>query len=419
MARRPQARYYSSRKGGGYFATVDGTLHELALGPDDAPTGPTYLEALGRFKEILQLGGVEKAKDANTVRVVLETYMKHIATRKKEGTVEIRRRCFEPFVNWDPDGKGCIGERPVGTLTHFLVYRFLEHMEIPRPQARKIPQPGRKWVGWTAGSQRNCVQALTAAMNWAVRSGLIPKNPLAEMEKPPGNSRGADALMGHNAEEIEKNHQRVLMAAPAAYHPFIQTLKDTGARRGEIAAATAADFDADLGAFVFKKEGSRRTERFSHKNATKGKDRVIMLSGPTLETVKELAKQYPTGPVFRRRRGGELKRFHYVSLFTRIQKKLKWDEVTCYSYRHTFATELLKAGMDVDTLAHLMGNSPIVIRLHYSHLLADKKGLREKLERFKTAVAGKQNQPATASVQAEARGRVQAQAENNLPLPPA
>ena len=397
MARKPQARYYASRKGGGYFATINGKLHELALGADDAPTGPTYINALERFKEILQLGGVEHAAEKNTVRVVLETYMKHIATRKKPGTVEIRQRCFEPFVNWNPDGKGCIGERQVSSLTHFLVYRFLEHMETPRPQARKVAQPGRKWTGWTTGSQRNCIQSLTAAMNWAVRSGLIPKNPLADMEKPTGNSRGADALMGQNAEEIEKNHQRVLKASPAAYHPFIQALKDTGARPGELAAASAADFDESLGAFVFKKEGSRRKERFSHKNATKGKDRVIMLCGPTLANVKELVKLYPSGPVFRRKRGGVLQRFHYVSLFTRIQKKLKWDEVTCYSYRHSFATEMLKAGMDVDTLAHLMGNSPVVIRIHYSHLLADKQALREKLERFKTSAAGKQNQPETVS----------------------
>src|SRR5207253_6787644 len=95
----------------------------------------------------------------------------------------------------------------------------------------------------------------------------------------------------------------------------------------------------------------------------------------------------PHGPLFRRRHHGVLKRFHYVSLFLRIQKKLEWETVTCYSYRHTYATELLKAGMDVDTLAHLMGNSPLVIRLHYSHLLADKRGLREKAERF-TRAAG-------------------------------
>ncbi len=399
MARRPQARYYASRKGGGYFATFNGKLYELALGPDDAPTGPTYLAALERFREILTLGGVAREGAQNSVRVVLETYMQHIATRKKPGTVEIRQRYFVAFVNWDPDGKGCVGERAVGSLTHFLVYRFLEYMETPRPQVRKKPQPGRKPVGWTLGSQRNCLQSLTAALNWSVRSGLIPKNPLADIEKPGGNSRGADALIGNDSEEIERNHRRILKAAPPAYHPFIQALKDTGARPGELAAATAADFNESLGAFVFKKESTRRKDQFSHKTAGKGKDRVIMLSGPTLETVRQLVKQFPSGPLFRRKDGGDMKRFHYVSLFTRIQKKLDWETITCYSYRHTFATELLKAGMDVDTLAHLMGNSPVVIRLHYSHLLADRKGLREKLERFKAAAGGTQSHRGQSSVE--------------------
>ncbi|MGL4552274.1 MAG: hypothetical protein ACRC33_13935, partial [Gemmataceae bacterium] len=102
MARKPQVRYYASRKGGGYFVTVKGTLHELALGPDDASTGPTYLAALARFREILELEAVGQQGADSTVRVVLETYLKHIAARKKAGTVEIRQRNLAPFVNWDP-----------------------------------------------------------------------------------------------------------------------------------------------------------------------------------------------------------------------------------------------------------------------------------------------------------------------------
>lgn len=395
MARKPQARYYASRKGGGYFATVSKTLHELALGPDDAPTGPTYLAALTRFREVLELESAGEQGADTTVRVVLETYLQHIATRKKPSTVEIRQRAFVPFVDWTPDGKGPVGERPVASLNHFIVYRFLEHMAMPRVQVRKTPQPSRKPMGWGAGSQRNFLQSINAALNWSVRSGLIPKNPVAGVETPAASSRGTDALVGQNAEEIETNHRRILDAALPAYRPFIQALKDTGARPGELVAATAADFDADLGGFIFKKEGSRQKERFSHKTAGKGKDRVIFLTGPTLEEVKRLLAVYPEGPLFRRPNGGVMRKPHYVSLFTRIQKRLGWDEVTCYSYRHTFATEMLKAGMDVDTLAHLLGNSPNVIRQHYSHLLADKKGLREKLERFRAAAAGTRTPPSS------------------------
>ena len=74
---------------------------------------------------------------------------------------------------------------------------------------------------------------------------------------------------------------------------------------------------------------------------------------------------------------------HIVDRFAKLRKKLEMPGLTAYSYRHTVATEMLKAGMDVDTLAELLGNSPVVIRQHYSHLLADARGLREKLEHFR------------------------------------
>src|SRR5262249_46400351 len=150
------------------------------------------------------------------------------------------------------------------------------------------------------------------------------------------------------------------------------------------------DFDERLGAFVFRKEMSRRSDRFAHKTS-KHCDRVIYLTGATLETVKELAKRYPTGQLFRRKNGKPFDKVNIVDRFMKLRRRLRMPGLTAYSYRHTWATEMLKAGMDVDTLASLMGNSPAVIRQHYSHLLADRHGLRVKLERFRTAAAGTQN----------------------------
>jgi len=36
----------------------------------------------------------------------------------------------------------------------------------------------------------------------------------------------------------------------------------------------------------------------------------------------------------------------------------------------------------VDILAELLGNTPNVIRKHYSHLMADRKAIRRQLEDF-------------------------------------
>ena len=179
----------------------------------------------------------------------------------------------------------------------------------------------------------------------------------------------------------------ILAAVPASYRPFIQALKDTGSRPGELCAVTAADFKPSIGAFVFHKESTRRGEQFSHKTARK-KDRAIFLSGPTLELVKELVVNYPSGPLFRRKHDKPFTKVSIVDQFIKLRRKLPMPHLTAYSYRHSFATEMLKAGCDIDTLAELMGNSAMVIRQHYSHLLADAQGLRAKLERFKMAAVG-------------------------------
>lgn len=39
---------------------------------------------------------------ATTVREVLDVFLKHISKSKKAGTVEIRPRSFEPFVDHRP-----------------------------------------------------------------------------------------------------------------------------------------------------------------------------------------------------------------------------------------------------------------------------------------------------------------------------
>ena len=51
QGRKPTVRYWETRKA--YACWIDGERHFLARGPDDAPSGPTYLAALDRFRKLL------------------------------------------------------------------------------------------------------------------------------------------------------------------------------------------------------------------------------------------------------------------------------------------------------------------------------------------------------------------------------
>src|SRR4051794_33005252 len=81
--RKPSVRYWASRKGGGYFVTLEGTLHELALGPDDAPTGPTYAAALEKFGKLLRME-TGKGTDSYPVTALFNKYREHLAAKDAE-----------------------------------------------------------------------------------------------------------------------------------------------------------------------------------------------------------------------------------------------------------------------------------------------------------------------------------------------
>jgi integrase len=64
---------------------------------------------------------------------------------------------------------------------------------------------------------------------------------------------------------------------------------------------------------------------------------------------------------------------------------------TLYSYRHEAHTAYLEAGGSIDDLAAIMGNTPQVIRRHYSHLTDNPQRLRNLAEAFRSKVG--QNVP--------------------------
>jgi hypothetical protein len=70
MARPRKVTYWSSR--GGYGTNINRKQHVLAVGPDDAPAGPTFKAALDKYRELLELDTVNHAGDRNSVRVLAD-----------------------------------------------------------------------------------------------------------------------------------------------------------------------------------------------------------------------------------------------------------------------------------------------------------------------------------------------------------
>jgi integrase len=362
MPRKPQVRYFASRKA--FYCQYQGKQHRLGDGPDDSPTGPNYLAALEAFKQLLSLGAVGRAKDRNTVRVVLETYLQHKEGKMKDSTLRRRLFVFRPFC-------AVHGETAVGDLTHLAVYQFIESMRQPRKVKKRR-------YAWGDPAVALFLEALGAAFNWAVRGNIISVNPIANIERPRVRSRSRDCIL------TSQQHQHILTECRSqTTRNIVIALENTGARPGELTAATAADWDDGLGAIVYYGDDRRRQDEFRHKTAGKLKDRVINFTGEALTMMRELVKKHQEGPLFRTNRGGGYAEKSVVQCFRALRERLKMPKLTPYSYRHTFATRWLLSGRSIDVLAELLGNSPNTIRKHYAHLCADRASIRRQLEDFK------------------------------------
>ena len=151
----------------------------------------------------------------------------------------------------------------------------------------------------------------------------------------------------------------------------------TGLRIGELLALTWRDIDLDKGLLFVSKtcyDSSRADHiRIIDSPKTVHSARVIPLPKQLLPKLKSLRKRSECEyiiadgdkPVFVR---------SYQRTFELLLKKLHIPHKGFHSLRHTFATRAIECGMDVKTLAELLGHKNATITLNrYAHSLLEHK----------------------------------------------
>jgi integrase len=369
MPRRSSIRYFASR--GAYYCQIDRRQYQLAKGPDDAPRGPTYLAALETFRRLLEAENVEVAGNANTVRTICDQFL-HATSQQVESSTQKRRiELLTPFVI-------ALGNVRVSELNAFKIDAFVNDMRRPRRSDRPRKLGGPRVCQWGDSTVTHFLTKASAAFQWAVDRKLISENPFKGIKKPGIRSRGRDCLI------TPEQHQLFLRLTPhSGMHRVLIALENTGARPGELAAAEARYWDEERHALVYHADVRRRHGEFRSKAAAH-KDRIIYFTGAALELMQQLIRQYPTGKLFRTRKGRPFDVRGIQSFFRhfRRRKAVQMPGLTAYSYRHTFATNWLKESRSIELLAELLGNTPAIIRKHYAHLCGDWRTLRRHLEDF-------------------------------------
>lgn len=283
------------------------------------------------------------------------------------------------------------------------VFHFI--LDKPMTDIRELDMA--RWRKERAGvsleTQRRELTYLKAVLNHAVREKAIPGHQLAHyrargtlLEKDskakvryltPAEETSLRAALDEREAELREARQRTnLWRAQRGYglypeigpleyadhiKPLVLLALNTGLRRGDLFGLKWEHIH--LG----RRQIIKVIEKTSHARRKAGKKpeaAILPLSSEAVAILTQCEKQrHPTTPyVFTSpRSGGRLD--NIKKAFEALLDRAKIQDFRFHDLRHTFASRLVMAGVDINTVRELMTHSDIKMTLVYAHLSPDHK----------------------------------------------
>jgi len=192
----------------------------------------------------------------------------------------------------------------------------------------------------------------------------IRSNPTQDIKKIKKPTRKAPRFL--SKDEIN----RVLPELRPRARNMVEVLLNTGMRWGELRNLEWDDVDWNE-----KRIHVRVKESWS----PKGGERKVPMNERVQQILQELPKT--NNWIFSSRTGSRVKHYLIWQTFKKACQKVGIDNATLHTLRHTFASHLVMAGVDLATVSKLLGHKDISTTMIYSHLSPDHLGQAvERLE---------------------------------------
>lgn len=171
----------------------------------------------------------------------------------------------------------------------------------------------------------------------------------------------------------DEEEARLLAHCKPALKAVVTAALHTGFRASELRSLTWHDVD-------FR----RRTVRVHAGYAKNGESRTVPMNEVLTTTLKVVKLQSADGEmVFCSRQGTPYRSFR--TAFERAARLAGIADFTFHDLRHTFASRLVMAGVDLPTVKELLGHKDISMTMCYAHLSSDhKQAAVKKSERVPT-----------------------------------
>ena len=218
-------------------------------------------------------------------------------------------------------------------------------------------------------TSRKYVTTVRSILSAAVADGLIPRNPMPRRVKLSANAtpkRKGQALTPATLAAISS-------ALPARWSALVWVGAGTGLRPGELLGLPWSNVDLDGGTLTVTQQLDSRTLQPAPPKS-KASRRTVPLAPVVVEALKTHAAEYPpadrAGYVFTGSTGAPLTRHNLNAGWRDAAKTVGVTGTVPHDLRHTYASVLLAAGVDVVTVAARLGHDDARITLAvYGHLV--------------------------------------------------
>ena len=243
--------------------------------------------------------------------------------------------------------------------------------------------------GRTVATVNRNLACLKAALNRAVEWELIDRNPLVKVK--PGRVDNAGIVRFLSADEESRlraslegrdahiragrergnawraGRGRDPMPALGSYAdhltPMVLVSINTGVRRGELFSLAWQDVDLARGNLTVRGSGAKS-----------GKTRHVPLNDEAARVLRawhQQAGEPVTGLVFPGKAGARLDTIK--TAWSGLLNAAGISGFRWHDLRHTFASKLVMAGVDLNTVRDLLGHSDLTMTLRYAHLAPEHK----------------------------------------------
>ena len=251
-----------------------------------------------------------------------------------------RQKSYDSKVFYINQLRLFFGEIPLDQLTTHLVERYQTH---------RLTEHGNK-----PATPNRHVATLKHMIRKAVEWNMAHDEVLARVKRVKQLKGEGKRLRFLSKDEC----QALFKVSKPHLKPIITTALNTGMRKAEILGLRWNQVDLEHGLILLD-------------NTKNGDRREIPINVTLMAVLKALKPQKTAGHVFVNGKGapyGDIKK-----AFNTAVRDAEIDDFTFHDLRHTFASHMVMAGVDLATVKELLGHKSLAMTLRYAHLAPEHK----------------------------------------------